>query len=343
MRALTVYPGSAGSGSVREVADPVPAHGEVLVEVVRTGVCGTDSEIERGEYGSAPDGDRALVLGHECLGRLADGSLVVPSVRRPDGCLSCLAGEQDMCLWGRHKERGINGLHGFCAERFAERPEYLVPVPAELEPVAVLLEPLAVAEKAIRHAFAAQRRMRVWRPEHAIVTGAGPVGLLAAIALRLRGLEVAVVERTHKPERTGLLARLGARYAATSQVPFDTLGPVDLVFEATGSAGVAFGSIALLRPNGVLILTSVTGGGRSLDLPADELNKRIVLQNLLVLGSVNANAADFRTGIEDLRAAEAAWPGILASLITRRVPLADAASALQRDPRDIKTVVEVAA
>lgn len=328
---------------MREVADPVPVDGEVLVEVVRTGVCGTDSEIERGEYGSAPDGDRVLVLGHECLGRLADGSLVVPSVRRPDGCPSCLAGEQDMCLWGKHKERGINGLHGFCAERFAERPEYLVPVPAELEPVAVLLEPLTVGEKAIRHAFAAQRRMRAWRPEHAIVTGAGPVGLLAAIALRLRGLEVTVVERTHKAERAGLLARLGARYAASSLVPFDTLGPVDLVFEATGSAGVAFGSVALLRPNGVLILTSVTGGGRSLDLPADELNKRIVLQNLLVLGSVNANVEDFRTGIEDLRAAEAAWPGLLASLITRRVPLADAASALRRDPRDIKTVVEVAA
>lgn len=343
MRALTVYPGSAGSGGVREVADPVPQQGEVLVDVVRTGVCGTDSEIERGEYGSAPDGDRLLVLGHECLGRLADGSLVVPTVRRPDGCPPCLAGEQDMCLWGRHKERGINGLHGFCAERFAERPEHLVPVPAELEPVAVLLEPLTVGEKAIRHAFAAQRRMRVWRPERAVVTGAGPVGLLAAIALRLRGLDVTVVERTHKAERAGLLARLGARYAATSQIPFDTLGPVDLVFEATGSAGVAFGSIALLRPNGVLILTSVTGGGRSLDLPADELNKRLVLQNLLVLGSVNANAQDFRTGIEDLRAAETAWPGLLASLITRRVPLADAASALRRDPRDIKTVVEVAA
>lgn len=343
MRALTVYPGSPGSGGVREVADPTPAEGEVLVEVIRTGVCGTDSEIERGEYGSAPDGDRVLVLGHECLGRLADGSLVVPSVRRPDGCPECLAGEQDMCLWGRHKERGINGLHGFCAERFAERPEYLVPVPRELEDIAVLLEPLTVGEKALRHAFAAQQRMRAWRPERAIVTGAGPVGLLAAIAMRLRGLEVTVVERAHKPERATLLQTIGARYAVTARTPFETLGPADIIFEATGSSGVAFGSVALLNPNGALILTSVTGGGRSLDLPADELNKRIVLQNLLILGSVNANAQDFRAGIEDLRSAEARWPGLLATLITRRVPLADAATALQRDPRDIKTVVEVAA
>lgn len=343
MRALTVYPGSPGSGSVRDVPDPVPAEGEVMVEVVRTGVCGTDSEIGRGEYGTAPADDRVLVLGHECLGRLADGSLVVPSVRRPDGCPACQAGEQDMCLWGRYKERGINGLHGFCAERFAERPEHLVPVPPELEAVAVLLEPLTVSEKALRHAFAAQRRMRVWRPERAIVTGAGPVGLLAAILMRLRGLEVTVVERAHKAERAALLDRLGARYAVTSQTQLDTLGAVDIVFEATGSSGIAFGSVALLGPNGALILTSVTGGGRSLDLPADELNKRIVLQNLLVIGSVNANLEDFRAGIADLRAAEARWPGLLGSLITRRVPLADAAAALQRDPRDIKTVVEVAA
>ena len=343
MRALTVYPGSPGSGGVREVPDPVPAEGEVLVEVIRAGVCGTDSEIERGEYGAAPDGDRVLVLGHECLGRLEDGSLVVPSVRRPDGCPECLAGEQDMCLWGRYRERGINGLHGFCAERFAERPEYLVPVPRELEAVAVLLEPLTIGEKALRHTFAAQQRMRAWRPERAIVTGAGPVGLLAAIAMRLRGLEVTVVERAHKPERAVLLETIGARYAVTARTPFDTLGPADLILEATGSSGVAFGSVALLKPNGALILTSVTGGGRSLDLPADELNKRIVLQNLLVLGSVNANALDFRAGIEDLRSAEARWPGVLASLITRRVPLAEAAAALRRDPRDIKTVVEVAA
>ena len=185
--------------------------------------------------------------------------------------------------------------------------------------------------------------MRVWRPERAIVTGAGPVGLLAAIAMRLRGLEVTVVERARKAERAALLERVGARYAVTGETPLETLGPVDIVFEATGSSGVAFGSVALLRPNGALILTSVTGGGHSLDLPADELNERIVLQNLLVLGSVNANLEDFRTGIDDLRAAEARWPGLLGTLITRRVPLAAAGTALKRDPHDIKTVVEVAA
>ena len=348
VRALTVIPGRPGSGAVREVADPIPADGEALVDVVRVGLCGTDAEIERGEYGTAPEGSDVLVLGHESLGRVArgtsalrEGTLVVASVRRPDGCPNCSSGEQDMCLWGKFTERGIGGRHGFCAERYAERPEYLFALPAALEPVAVLLEPLTVSEKGFRHLFVAQRRMTVWAPRAAVVTGAGPVGILAAVLLRLRGIEATVVERTHKPERAALLERIGARYAATSRMPLDELGPVDVVLEATGSAQVAFDGVRLLRANGAIVLTSVTGGGKRAELPIDELNQRIVLRNLLVLGTVNANAADFRQGIADLAAAEERWPGFLASLITRRVPLSDAALALRHDPAHIKTVVEV--
>ncbi len=349
MKALTVVPRTPGSGAVRDVSDPVARDGETMVEVVRVGLCGTDAEIERGEYGSAPPGSDLLVLGHESLGRIADdrgplakGTLVVASVRRPDGCPNCECGEQDMCLWGRFTERGIGGLHGYCAERYAERPEYLFPVDPYLEPVAVLLEPLTVSEKGIRHLWAAQRRMTVWEPKTALVTGAGPVGILAAVALRLRGLEVTVVERTHKAARGELLGRIGASYAATERDPLSSLGGFDVALEATGSSAVAFGAIELLDPNGAIVLTSVTGGGRRIELPADELNQRIVLRNLLVLGSVNANALDFRQGITDLGAAEKHWPGFLGSLITRRVPLADAASALPHDPAQIKTVVEIA-
>jgi len=341
MKALTVIPGKPGSGAVRDVPDPVAHDDEVMVEVVRVGLCGTDAEIERGEYGSAPAGSDVLVLGHESLGRLSDGGLVVASVRRPDGCPNCKRGEQDMCVWGRFTERGIGGLHGYCAERYAERPEHLFRVDPSLEPVAVLLEPLTVSEKGIRHLWSAQRRMTVWEPKRALVTGAGPVGILAALALRLRGLEVTIVERALKPARGELLGRIGARYAATNDTPLASLGPVDVVLEATGSSAVAFAAIELLGPNGAIVLTSVTGGGRRMELPADELNQRIVLRNLLVLGSVNANAADFRTGVADLAAAEKRYPGFLASLITRRVPLADAARALPHDPSQIKTVVEV--
>ncbi len=358
MRALTVVPGHAGTGAVREVPDPAPAPNEALVEVVRVGLCGTDAEIERGEYGVAPPGSDVLVLGHESFGRIArrprdggtdlkEGTPVVASVRRPDGCPNCLGGEQDMCLWGKFRERGINGLHGFCAERYAERAEYLFPVPEAVADVAVLLEPLTISEKGWRHLAVAERRMTVWEPRNAIVTGAGPVGILAAVLLRLRGLEVTVVERTDKPARRALLARIGASYAATSVAPLASvahaLGRVDVVIEATGSAAVAFASVAAVTANGAVILTSVTGGGRTLDLPADELNKHIVLDNVLVLGTVNAKSDDFRQGIADLAAAQERWPGFLASLITRRVPLARAAGALEHDPNEIKTVVEMGA
>jgi threonine dehydrogenase-like Zn-dependent dehydrogenase len=359
MRALTVIPKKPGTSEVREVPDPVPNDDEVVVDVVRVGLCGTDAEIDHGEYGVAPPGSDFLILGHESFGRvsrparrpngkateLLDSVPVVASVRRPDGCPNCSRGEADMCLWGDYTERGVGGLHGFCAERYAERPEYLFPVPEELVDVAVLLEPLTISEKGWRHVTVAQRRMTVWEPRRALVTGAGPVGILAAVVLRLRGMDVTVVERTEKPERRALLAKIGATYAATSITPLHDIvgsnGRTDVILEATGSSQVAFAAMDLIGPNGVLILTSVTGGSRSLEVRADDINRRLVLRNAMVLGTVNANAADFRQGLVDLAAAERRWPGFLLSLITRRVPLERAAEALRHDPSQIKQVVEI--
>jgi threonine dehydrogenase-like Zn-dependent dehydrogenase len=250
-----------------------------------------------------------------------------------------------MCLWGGFRERGINGIHGFCAERFVEQSEYLFVVPETIADVAVLLEPLTVTEKAWRHLVVAQRRMTVWEPRTAIVAGAGPVGILAAVKLRLQGLDVTVVERQHKPDKESLLARIGAGYAATSVTPLATVAErskrIDIVIEATGNAAVAFECLRLVGANGAVILTSVTGAMRSLEVPADVINKKLVLDNVLVLGTVNAKTDDFRQGIVDLTEAERRWPGFLETLMTRRVPLADAASALPHDPTQIKTVVEV--
>jgi len=354
VRALTVVPGRAGSGAVRDVPDPTPVAGDVQVDVVRVGLCGTDAEIERGEYGRAPEGAEVLVLGHESFGRVANdagalkrGTPVVASVRRPDGCPNCRSGEQDMCLWGGYRERGINGIHGFCAERFAEHPEYLHVVPEAIADIAVLLEPLTISEKGWRHLTVAQRRMTVWEPRTAIVAGGGPVGILAATKLRLHGIDVTVVERQHKREKEALLARIGAGYAATSVTPLATVAErskrIDIVIEATGNSAVAFECLRLVGANGAVILTSVTGATRSLEVPADVINRRLVLDNVLVLGTVNAKSDDFRQGIVDLTEAERRWPGFLAALITRRVPLADAARALPHDPSQIKTVVEVRA
>ncbi len=347
--------GRAGTRGLRRGAhraEPLVTDGDVLVDVVRIGLCGTDAEIERGEYGRAPEGSDVLVIGHESFGRVARdagpfkaGTPVVASVRRPDGCPNCLLGEQDMCLWGGFLERGIEGLHGFCAERFAERPEYLFAVPETIADVAVLLEPLTITEKGWRHVAVAQRRMTVWEPRTAIVAGGGPVGILAAVKLRLEGLDVTVVERGYKPEKEALLARIGAGYAATSVTPLATVAArakrIDLVIEATGSSDIAFECLRLVGANGAVALTSVTGAKRSTLLPADLINQNLVLENVLVLGIVNAKSDDFRQGIADLAEAERRWPGFLGALVTRRVPLADAASALPHDPSQIKTVVEV--
>jgi glucose 1-dehydrogenase len=358
MRALTVIPMKSGTARVRDVPDPEPKDDEAVVDVIRVGLCGTDAEIDQGEYGVAPPGSDFLILGHESIGRvtrrarsagtgteLLEGTPVVASVRRPDGCPNCTHGEADMCLWGGYTERGIRGLHGFCAERYAERPEYLFPVPEEIAAVAVLLEPLTISEKGWHHVTTAQRRMTVWQPKRAIVTGAGPVGILAAVLLRLRGLEVSVVDRSERPARRALLAMIGADYAATSVTQLDEVagpkGHTDVIVEATGSSQAAFAAMELIGPNGVLILTSVTGGTRSLELPTDEINKRLVLSNAMVLGTVNANAADFTQGLVDLAEAERRWPGFLLSLITRRVPLERSPEALRHDPAQIKQVVEV--
>lgn len=352
VRALTVVPGRAGSGAVRVVPEPVVGDGDVLVDVVRVGLCGTDAEIERGEYGLAPDGADVLVIGHESFGRVArdaggftTGTPVVASIRRPDRCPNCRSGEQDMCLWGGYRERGIKGIDGFCAERFAERPEFLFAVPETIADVAVLLEPLSITEKGWRHVGVAQRRMTVWEPRTAIVAGGGPVGILAALKLRLQGLDVTVVERTHKPEKEALLARIGAGYAATSVTPLEAVAArserIDVVIEATGTSAVAFECLRLVGANGAVILTSVTGAKRSTLLPADLINQNLVLDNVLVLGTVNAKSDDFRQGIADLAEAEGRWPGFLGALITRRVSLADAARALSHDPSQIKTVVEM--
>jgi threonine dehydrogenase-like Zn-dependent dehydrogenase len=350
VRALTVIPGKEGSAAVREVADPEPRAGEALVDVIRVGIDGTDSDIARGEYGTAPAGSQVLVIGHEALGRVAhgvgsvaEGTFVVASVRRPDGCPNCTRGESDMCLWGTYKERGIVGLHGYCAERYAERPEFLFTITPELAGPAVLLEPLTISEKGWRHIVAAQRRMTIWEARRALVLGAGTVGLLAALVFRLRGLEVTVVDRREKPERRALVAKIGAGYAATSTTPLSEVAGdgVDVAFEATGSAEVAFASMNVLGRNGVLILASVTGGHRTLSVPAEDINQRLVLGNALVIGTVNANRLDFEQGIRDIAAAEAQWPGFLGSLITRRVPLDRAAETLVHDPTQIKQVVEI--
>ncbi|MCG3119681.1 MAG: putative zinc-type alcohol dehydrogenase-like protein YdjJ [bacterium] len=338
MKAIAVLPGKPNSMHLREVPKPkvsdIPNGRGVLVKVLRVGVDGTDKEINAAEYGAAPQGYDYLITGHESFGiveevgpnvvELKPGDYVVATVRRPGHSIYDQIGTYDMTTDDMYYERGINLRHGFLAEYYVDDPEYIVKFPRGLKEVGVLLEPTTVVEKGIAQAYEIQRRLRVWRPRRAAVMGAGTIGLLATLALRLRGLEVVTLGRTPKPYlNSELIEALGARYESTADLPIvesaKKYGPFDIIFEATGASAVVFESMQALGKNGVLVLSSVTGGNKSIEIPADKINLEFVLGNKVTVGTVNANREYFEMGVKDLAHAEAEYRGWLRRLLTHPV------------------------
>jgi glucose 1-dehydrogenase len=338
MKAIAVLPGKPNSVHLADLPKPavtdVPDGRGVLVKVLRVGVDGTDKEINAAEYGAAPPGYGFLVIGHEGFGQVEavgprvtevqPGDYVVATVRRPGTSLYDVIGTNDMTTDDTYFERGINLRHGFLTEHYVDDAEFIVKVPRGLREVGVLLEPLTVVEKGITQAYEIQRRLRVWRPRRAAVMGAGTIGLLATLALRLRGLEVTTFGLTHKPFLNAeLVEALGAHYESTADVPIldgaRKSGPFDLIFEATGYSPVVFESMQALGKNGVLVLSSVTGGDRKVEVPADRLNLEFVLGNKVMVGTVNANREYFELGVRDMAQAEAGYPGWLGRLLTHPV------------------------
>jgi threonine dehydrogenase-like Zn-dependent dehydrogenase len=343
MRAITVIPGVPGSARLDDIEEPPARAGSVLVEAVAMGVCGTDSEIVRGDYGWLPPGRDRLVLGHESLGRvleapagaaLAVGDLVVGIVRRPDPepCVCCAAGEWDQCRNGRYTERGIKALDGYGCERWRIEPEFAVRVAPELDRRGVLMEPTSIVAKAWEQIDRISRRACT-RLETALVTGAGPIGLLAAMLARQRGLEVSVLDVVTDGPKPALVADLGATYhhGAVQEV-----GDVDVVVEATGASGLVFDVMQQTRPGGIVCLTGVSPAGRKIRIDAGALNRELVLENDVVFGSVNANRRHYDLAAAALRDADPAW---LDRLVTRWVPLEDWQSALDRRDDDIKVAI----
>lgn len=335
MKAIAVLPGKPNTVHLAEMPKPsvaeVPNGRGVLVKVLRVGVDGTDKEINAAEYGAAPDGFNFLVIGHESFGRveavgpdvteLKPGDYVVAMVRRPGSSLYDLIGSQDMTTDDIYFERGINLRHGFLAEYYADNADYIVKIPQGLKQVAVLLEPLTVAEKGIGQAYEIQRRLKVWKPRKAAVLGAGTIGLLATLVLRLRGLDVTTFALNRKPYRNAdLIEALGARYISTKDQPIldgaKEYGPFDVVFEATGFSPVVFDGMRVVGKNGVLVLSSVTGGDRMVEVPADKINLEFVLGNKVMVGTVNAGRENFESGVRDMAQAEAEYPGWLPQLLT---------------------------
>jgi glucose 1-dehydrogenase len=347
MKAVTVEPLVAGSVRFEEVPEPDERDGSILVEAVAVGICGTDVEIASGDYGWAPPGRDRLVLGHESLGRVLDpgpasglqeGDLIVGIVRRPDPvpCSNCAVGEWDMCRNGQYTERGIKQIDGFMSERWRIEPGFYTKLDPSLGAIGVLLEPTTVVAKAWEM-VGAMRARAFWQPRTALITGAGPIGMLAALIGVQQGLEVHVLDQVTEGPKPQLVRDLGATYHSKALADLDV--HPDIIIECTGVGQLITGSIRHIGPGGVVCLTGVGSGGRPGELSPADMGREVVLQNNVIIGSVNANRRHFYRGAEALAAADRDW---LARLITRRVAPQDIHRALERGPDDIKVVVDFA-
>ncbi len=371
MRSIAVFPKSRELRIVAEAEPRIETPTQARLRMLDVGVCGTDREICAFEYGTPPPGRDHLVIGHESLGevvevgpgvaRLRPGDLVVPMVRRPcphAHCAACRGGRQDFCFTGDYRERGIKELPGFMSELVVEEEGYLKAVPRELRDVAVLVEPLTIAEKALIQLWRLQERLP-WSCPHkpgkdhghcrrAVALGAGPVGLLGAMALRLADFETHVYSREPAPnEKSALAEAIGASYVSSEQVPPSELagriGPIDVVYEAAGASGLAFETMAALGPNSVFVFTGVPGRKAPVAVDTDLWMRNMVLRNQIVFGTVNAGRDAFEAAVRDLGEFQRRWPKALRGLISGRHPLEAHRELLLGRPGGIKHVLAFSA
>jgi len=345
MKAITVEAKMPGSARLEDIPEPDVRNGSVLVEAIAVGVCGTDVEIVEGKYGWAPPGKGRLVLGHESLGRVLDpgtsgalqkGDLVVGIVRRPDPvpCPNCAVGEWDMCRNGQYTERGIKELDGFMSERWRIEPEYVMKIDPSLGLLGVLLEPTTVVTKAWEQVVAVGQRA-FWEPRTVLVTGAGPIGLLAALVAKQHGLEVHVLDRAESGVKPDLVRSLGATYhtGTVATIGFEP----DVIVECTGVGQVINDAVRGIAPGGVVCLTGVGTGGTAVGSAVADAAAAAVLKNNVIVGSVNANKRHWYRAGQVLNRADPAW---LAGLVTRRERPEAFMHALRRQPDDIKVVIQ---
>jgi threonine dehydrogenase-like Zn-dependent dehydrogenase len=348
MKALTIIPGKPNSASVQDVPEPPLSDGSVLVRSLALGICGTDFELISADYGWPPPGSDQLILGHESLGRVEEapqesgfqkGDLVVGIVRHPDPvpCIACAAGEWDMCRNGKYTERGIKQRNGFGSERFRNEPEFLVKLDPNLGEVGVLMEPSSILAKAWDHITRIGERAK-WRPKTLLVTGAGPIGLLAALMGQQRGLEIHVFDRVEKGLKPQLVHDLGGTYH-TGAVKNLNFCP-DVIIECTGVASVIVDAVNRLGNDSILCLVGVSSHDQQETLDVGTINRTMVLENSVIFGSVNANRRHYEMAEKALCKADRNW---LSRMITRKEQLSNWQEALKRKPGDIKVVIQFAA
>jgi threonine dehydrogenase-like Zn-dependent dehydrogenase len=361
MKAAAVFPAKKTLAVVNDFPEPkLDSPTSVKIRVLNVGVCGTDREIASFQYGfPPPSGSDFLVMGHECLGEVIEagpavegfkpGDLVIPMVRRPCDhreCVACRAGRQDFCYTGDYRERGIKQMHGFLTEIIADEARYMNPVPQAIRDVAVLVEPLTIAEKGLIQVLQIQKRLPWSAPHKAVVLGAGPVGLLGAMALRHAGFAVTVYSRSREPDPSAdIVKAIGGKYISSQDRTIDQMaaevGNIDLVYEATGASKLAFDVLAVLGTNGLFVLTGVPGKHGPVGIDTDKIMRNLVLKNQCVLGTVNAGKDAFENAVADLTAFYTAWPDAVKSLITGRFPLDRFADPINNQT-GIKNIVEVA-
>jgi len=347
VQALTVVPGVAQSARLESVAYAVGDAEGVQLSTLSVGICGTDAEIIAGKYGWAPPGKGRLVLGHECVAQVhkgaqgyLQGEFVVPIVRRPDPlpCASCAVGEWDMCRNGGYTEHGIKLLDGFCAEQLTVNGNFLVRVPPEIGMLGVLVEPASVVAKAWEHIDRIGNRTH-WEPRRVLITGAGPIGLLAALLGTQRNLEVCVFDRADTGAKPALTRQLGAEYFCNGLEKLLTREPPDIVIECTGADELVLDVMRFNAPGAVTCLLGVSAAGRSKAVDVGALNRTLVLENDVIFGSVNANRRHYDQAVAALGQADPEW---LHKLITRRVSLGQWHAGFERQSDDIKVVIDVA-
>jgi threonine dehydrogenase-like Zn-dependent dehydrogenase len=371
MKAIAVQPSRREVDLIEHAAPRLSTPTQVRLRMLDVGVCGTDREICAFQYGTPPEGAGSLIIGHESLGRVVEvgpavsrvrvGDLVVPTVRRGcphDRCRACREGRPDFCFTGDFTERGIKGAHGFMTQEVVDDEQFMNVVPEGLREVAVLVEPLTIARKALAQLWHVQRRLP-WScpPDHgdapghcrsAVVLGAGPVGLLGAMALAHAGFRTYVYSRTPAPnDKASLVESIGATYVSSEQVPpaglASLMGTVDVVYEAVGASQVAFEVMEVLGPNGAFIFTGVPGRRAPIPIDTDLLMRNLVLKNQVVYGTVNAGRRTYEEAIRDLEAFTTRWPAAVRSLITGRHPITAYRELLTGRARGIKNVIDLEA
>lgn len=369
MEAIAVTPQKRKVEIIHQPEPKVVSPTDIKLRMLEAGVCGTDKEICAFQYGTPPSGSEQLVIGHESLGevvqvgpkvtRVKVGDLVVPMVRRPcphDHCVACRADRQDFCFTGDFHERGIKERHGFMAQFVVDDEKYMNPVPKEMRDVAVLVEPLTIAEKGLTQVWQVQQRLP-WScsvapakgpayRHRAVVLGAGPVGLLGAMALVNYDFDTYVYSRESAPNpKSQLLESIGAHYISAENVTLEMLpqhiGNIDLVYEATGASSLSFEMMKYLGTNGIFIFTGVPGRKGPIEVDTDLMMRNLVLKNQVVFGTVNAGRESFENSIRDLGTFTMRWPEAVKSLISGRFPMDSYSDLLLGRIGGIKNVIKL--